>query len=207
MQLNITRAIAPHRCGPVYEAFCHAIAGGNAMASDEKQHGFSLGWFAYQQIASILGACSLLIFCGHYIHIDWSGIFQALILAWNQTVVPVVRLVLDETIVAFLKWAFHWSIVIPAALRDYLTVGIVLGMAFGRVVFTACNESRCDKGDYAAAIIFTLINIVLWPLVVAYYIKLLTESDTRMSRVLSVFLPFLYAIAMVGANYYLHHQT
>lgn len=110
-----------------------------------------LGWafVIYQQIASVVGAFALIVFFGHFVDFDWQGGIKILLDVWNEHVRPATKLVLDWTVVWFLRWAFDWHVEIPLIVRDYLAVGLTVFLSCIRVNLwhRARTKGHSPSGD------------------------------------------------------------
>ena len=83
---------------------------------------------------------------------------------WDEIVRPAVKLLLDITVVAFVKWALGWSIEVPKLLRDYVSVGLVFFFSSLRTDVTFNKQTLVYQFSglwhYPANL---LISLAAWP--------------------------------------------
>ena len=184
--------------------------------SDQAQ-GLGIGYVVYQQVASVIGAFALIAFAQHIFEVGWHGLLADLVAQWDLYVRPAVKFIFDVTVVALFSWALDWRIEVPLAVRDYLSVGLVLIASNWRAINYEVTRSG---GSFARTLatsarsplswLLTLLNVLLWPVMVALLLLsviaalALLRLDARakgilLNRVLWLS-PVLYFALLYAAN-------
>ena len=175
------------------------------MADDQGEpRGIGLGYIIYQQVASVLGAFGLIAFLGHFVQVDWRGALADLIAVWAEYVRPAVKHLLDLTVVAFCHWLGWTSFQVPLAIRDYLTVGLVLTAS---VLRAWAPNVGFDLRSILMVSQLALLMTVGWPLPLLFLVVTAlsrVKEDSGLRRISWLSLsPLIYLALLLAANYLL----
>jgi hypothetical protein len=91
-----------------------------------------VGWGVYQQVAGGFSAFGMLALVAGLWHIGMRGFLKNLVAIWDQTVRPATAFVMHGLVTVPLSWV-HVHVEVPLAVRDYLSVGLVMALSFTRV--------------------------------------------------------------------------
>ena len=185
------------------------------MLMDYRSQGrYSIFWLGYQQIAAILAAFTLITFLKHLGDLNLHGIVGELIGIWSTVVRPAVKWLLDISLVAFVRWAFHWQLEIPLVIRDYFAAGLILYMSMEHAI----DQDWGSQDNFIKIMIkfvLFIIAVPLWPfIIIVYPLQILLEApkELKLNReyyieewkeILQVGSPFIYMFALLIANSFL----
>ncbi|MFO1186153.1 MAG: hypothetical protein U1E87_01045 [Alphaproteobacteria bacterium] len=192
-------------------------------SSDSAPRGIGLGYIIYRQVAGVLGAFALAVFLAHFVQLDWRGALAYLINMWGEYVRPVVKWLVDSTLVALLRRLFGWQIHVPTIAHDYAAVGLVMSLSALRANSWRLQR-RKERGQirpddpYAQSrwtpyilvtfVLSTLLYALTWPLSVLarvhYTVTSWNQHDnfSRASEIL-YYAPLVYFTLLLAANYLL----
>lgn len=169
----------------------------------------------YIQFAAVTGALSLAALLSHVL--EWQGVLLDMIEWWAATVRPAIDF-LYAPLVWLIELAFRIDFQLPAALNDYLAVGIVLILSRWR---GATGGWKGGVGQAAgnlrrkpfAALWLLIKTLFLWPLELVVLAQNMlfarrrfpdrSADEIRQIRVshMIALLPVFYALALVVLNW------
>jgi hypothetical protein len=86
----------------------------------------------YQQIVvPVIAVFAMITFFSHFHDFQWRGFLASLIGQWDGYVRPAMKWLCQVLVTTPLSWV-GWHVQVPLWLRDYLSVGLALGLAFVR---------------------------------------------------------------------------
>src|SRR5688572_30286556 len=98
-----------------------------------------VGWGIYQQIAAAFAAFGVAAMLGHFWDIGWRGFLGTIVGVWEATVRPATEWVFHVLITMPLSWA-GINFETPLLVRDYVAVGIVIGVSYYRTARQTFDE-------------------------------------------------------------------
>ena len=165
-------------------------------AREQGGPGFSLFWGIYGQVASVLGALSLIVFLSSIIDLGPHGIVREAIDWWVESVRPLGAPAFDQ----YEKYSGQ---ALSDFWRDYFLLGVITTISYARSI-------RGEKSMSAVGIIIFCIELALnfyaWPLVILKtQLERLRDHPTpsALVQVAIVFSPVIYFGLILAANTWL----
>jgi hypothetical protein len=123
-------------------------------------------WGVYQQIAAVYASLGILQVLMHYLHIGLSGFLASALGLW-EAARELVAVLLHGLITIPSSW-FGGEVVVPLAVRDYLSVGLVIASFLWkeRNVPEQKLMERSPFDKMASPHRIALAAIPLWPVVI-----------------------------------------
>lgn len=125
----------------------------------------------YSQVASILGAFTFIMFTSHIVDWNWKGILIDLVGGWTDVIRPATKYLLDRTIGDLFHYLFGFELAIPLPVKDYLSVGIMLGLSSARSMRLYSDDWDHTNSTANFLIMYLFLPpaligwwIVFWPL-------------------------------------------
>src|SRR5688572_26929086 len=124
----------------------------------------------YQQVAAVFGAFGLAAIVGQVFRFEWRGIIAAAVAWWDSYVREPVGGALDWIVAAPLEWALGWNLPIPTLAKDYVAVGLVLGLSWARVLI------RGKQVKFKSIFLFSIL-VLLWPPMLIWMIFIVLKEE------------------------------
>jgi len=164
---------------------------------------------------AVLAAVGVAAIIDQFWQIGWRGFLQYTVSIWERTVRPAVAWICHLVVTIPLGW-IGVHIVVPEWLRDYLSVGLILGLSIARMQRNDRAPLRAllvlDRSDLLSSLAFWLpLIVVLWPLHLLLYVAMFWMSavnpgtrDSSVSKSMAAAVaPLLYLGLLLAVNYLL----
>lgn len=181
----------------------------------EPKRGFSLFWFLYGQITSVMGAFALIVLLSHVVHVDWRGLLYQAVNFWLDTIRPAVKFLFDVSVVAFVKWMFGVAIEVPLVVRDYFAVSLTFVLALVRAIGGISGTYRLWRAYPSVVrwrmpgLFFSLLlprrlflmSLFAWPAQIVITLQSLLKDGHSVANMMYL-APGFYLIALLALNYF-----